>query len=446
MEKEESDAGEQEFEGSDFDEEELAAFGDENFDEQDSDENMQDESMDEGIDEDSSEGNESPKTDEKLSDGKSESNKTVSRIPEFTSNLDTVNEKLPASGRYIPPALRGEQNALERSIRGHLNKLAASNLHSISNEFGAIFRTNARKVVTAAAFKVIQGHIIRPTLTPLAIIEDFSCFLIVIHQIVSPEISSYVLEELGRHFMALYQEKIEDCKMENLLAFICCLTRLQLFKSKMVVQIWNRLISRFSTKDVKLIQTMLNSVAFSVRKEDPAALKEIILATHKKDKEEKVALETDGGSRIKFMLETLTNVKNNNLSAIKNNIGFVDKERDDKCKKRVRAVTGKIALEPVPAIGLTDIEKIEELGRWWQVGAAVVVKRNDETEKNNQDLIKKDMVSEQLRLMAKKLHFNTDNRRNIFYIINQSEDFVDATNKIIGLRLVKTNRQVCTKN
>jgi len=141
-----SDSEEQDFEGSDFDEEELAAFGDENFDGQDSDENMEHESIDEGIDEDSSEGNETPKTDEKLADGKSESNKTVSRIPEFTSNLDTVNEKLPASGRYIPPALRGEQNALERSIRGHLNKLAASNLHSISNEFGAIFRTNAKRL------------------------------------------------------------------------------------------------------------------------------------------------------------------------------------------------------------------------------------------------------------------------------------------------------------
>ena len=282
---------EDDFSGSEFDEDELAAF----------DEGIDDNS---DIDEDSHTENEVSESEEKTEDdiSKSEAEKTVSRVPEFTSNLDTVNATPPPTGRYIPPALRGEQNALERSIRGHLNKLAASNLHSISNEFGAIFRTNARKVVTAAAFKVIQGHIVRPTLTPLAIIEDYSCFLVVIHQIVSPEISYYVLEELGRHFMSLNEGANEDSRMENLLAFICCLTRLQLFKSKMVVEILGRLIARFSAPDVKLIQSMLNSVAFSVRKDDPGALKEIILATHKKVKEEQVALESEGGSRKVFLI------------------------------------------------------------------------------------------------------------------------------------------------
>ena len=38
-------------------------------------------------------------------------------------------------------------------------------------------------------------------------------------------------------------------------------------------------------------------------------------------------------------------------------------------------------------IYLSDIEKIGELGRWWQVGAAVVVKRNEQAEKTKKELI-----------------------------------------------------------
>ena len=98
--------------------------------------------------------------------------------------------------------------------------------------------------------------------------------------------------------------------------------------------------------------------------------------------------------------------------------------------------------EPMAAIGISDILKIPELGRWWQVGAAVVVKRDRESVAEKSGTEETHILSPKLLQMAKKLRFNTDNKRKIFFLLNNCEDYIDAANKIIALRLVKSNRQV----
>ena len=344
------------------------------------------------------------------------------------------------SGKYIPPALRGEANALDRRVRGHLNKLSSSNLYAIAHEFTTIYQTNARKLVSASVMTTIYNQVVQPTPTPLLLIEDYSCFIIIIHQMISTDISTYIIEEMITKYLSLQQLDQADSKLSNLLSLICCLTRLQLFKTKLIVEILETLIKRFSIDDVKCIQMMLNSSAFTIRKEDPAALKSIILAVHQKVRDDRVELESAGGSRVKFILETLTNVKNNNLNATKSNPGFIDKDRDDTCKKRIRSVVGKVQLEPMPAIGVSDILQIEERGRWWQIGAAIVVKRDDVEKAETVTAVT--VVSEKLKSAAKKLRLNTDNKRNIFYLLNTCEDYIDAANKIFALRLKGSNRQV----
>ena len=75
------------------------------------------------------------------------------------------------------------------------------------------------------------------------------------------------------------------------------------------------------------------------------------------------------------MLGMLLNVKNNNLNAMKAHPGFIENERDQNCKKRIRAVVGQVQIEPFAAVGLSDILDIPKRGRWWRVGASVTVIR-----------------------------------------------------------------------
>ena len=103
---------------------------------------------------------------------------------------------------------------------------------------------------------------------------------------------------------------------------------------------------------------------------------------------------------------------------MKKNQKFVDQERDDGCKKRIRGVVGQIQIEPAPAIGLSDILNIGELGRWWRVGAAVVVKRDDKNEKKEQSMTQ-EAIPASLKEAAKKLRMNTDNKVIIIVVFQK---------------------------
>ena len=77
--------------------------------------------------------------------------------------------------------------------------------------------------------------------------------------------------------------------------------------------ILNNLAERFRPKDIQLIILCLTNCGMSLRKDDPVALKSFILkvqsvATKKRTED----------SRVQFMLEVLTGIKNNNVNKIPN--------------------------------------------------------------------------------------------------------------------------------
>jgi len=283
----------------------------------------------------------------------------------------------PEVKKYVPPALRAQNNALERLVRGHLNKLSSSNLYAIVQEFQSVFRNNARREVSSIITKTIFNQVIQSSQTPHLLVEDYSSFLMSIHFIVSEEITGFFVEDLINKFFELNEENdaIDVLKMKNLLALVCTLTRLKLFNVKLVLEIVKEFTKRFSSSDIEFIQLILLQAAFSIRKEAPAELKSIIIDVHAKVNEKSSELESVGGSRAKFMLEMLLNVKNNNLNAMKAHPGFIENERDQNCKKRIRAVVGQVQIEPFAAVGLSDILDIPKRGRWWRVGASVTVIR-----------------------------------------------------------------------
>ena len=149
----------------------------------------------------------------------------------------------------------------------------------------------------------------------------------------------------------------------------------KLFNVKLILEIVKEFTKRFSSSDIEFIQLILLQAAFTIRKEAPAELKSIIIDVHAKVNEKSDEIESVGGSRAKFMLGMLLNVKNNNLNAMKAHPGFIENERDQNCKKRIRAVVGQVQIEPFAAVGLSDILDIPKRGRWWRVGASVTVIR-----------------------------------------------------------------------
>lgn len=67
--------------------------------------------------------------------------------------------------------------------------------------------------------------------------------------------------------------------------FLIDIVFLQIFHACLIYEILYKLVDRFREKDVELILSVLRSVGFSLRKDDPAALKELICRIQKKANE-----------------------------------------------------------------------------------------------------------------------------------------------------------------
>ena len=256
----------------------------------------------------------------------------IAALPKSELPSDTVSG---GGSKYIPPAMRGQTNALERSVRGYLNRLSASNLYSISQEFIKIYRNNPRKEVSKFLTASIFGQVVMPTPTPSLLIEDYSCLVAILHHSVSEDISHFIIEEIILKYFELEKklstnQKIDSTNidevipkdLQNLLSLVCCVTRLRIFQTKLLFEILDRLAGNFDILSVELIQSVLCQSGFILRKEDPSQLKNIISKIQKQAKLKGDELEQIGGSRVKFMIETLSNIKNNNIQVKiqKNNI------------------------------------------------------------------------------------------------------------------------------
>ena len=250
----------------------------------------------------------------------------IASLPKSELPSDNVSG---GASKYVPPAMRGQTNALERSVRGYLNRLSASNLYSISQEFIKIYRNNPRKEVSKFLTASIFGQVVMPTPTPSLLIEDYSCLVAILHHSVSEDVSHFIIEEIILKYFELEKklstnQKIDSSNiddvipkdLQNLLSLVCCVTRLRIFQTKLLFEILDRLTENFDILSVELIQSVLCQSGFILRKEDPAQLKNIISKIQKQAKLKGDELEQTGGSRVKFMIETLSNIKNNNIQVI----------------------------------------------------------------------------------------------------------------------------------
>lgn len=131
-------------------------------------------------------------------------------------------------------------------------------------------------------------------------------------------------------------------------------------------------------------------------------------------------------SRYKFMLETLTNIKNNKIKQQQANVG--DKEMVLKMKKFLSGLAKKRSVHSTEAlrVSLDDIHNIETKGKWWLIGSSwkdnLVGTESKYASKEVAEDLKKDASLQQALLkLARQQGMNTDIRRSIFVVLMSSE-------------------------
>ncbi|XP_026756096.2 nucleolar MIF4G domain-containing protein 1 homolog [Galleria mellonella] len=340
-------------------------------------------------------------------------------------------------GIYIPPHLRNKGVAsdkdlalLKRQIKSVLNKLAGTNLHWACTSIENLYSNNSRNSVNTALTELWMEATVAPSHTPDRMVAEHAALVSVLHANVATEIGAHFLQELCKKFDAMMQtpQPVEDKRLDNLVSCLGHLYCFKIYHASLLYDIFGRLMDEISEKNIECVLVALRSVGGVLRKEEPLALKNFIHETQAKVA--KLSSSAANGSRIKFLLEVLLAVKNNNL----NKIPGYEPTYAEQLRKQARAAVRRGNYGAPLHIRLHDLLQADEKGKWWIVGSAW---EGNQARQEDKTTVKLPATTDQKLLeLARKQRMNTDVRRSIFCVIMSAEDYMDAFEKLqhLGLR------------
>lgn len=182
-----------------------------------------------------------------------------------------------------------------------------------------------------------------------------------------------------------------------------------------------------------------------LRQDDPSALKEIVLLVQtsiSRIGEENLSVRT------KFMIETINNLKNNRMKT-----GLAASSVLSELVVRMKKTLGSLNARSIKAseplkIGLQDVRQSDERGKWWLIGASYKDPAEDAEHKtasfddassqsSDEPSFTQDAAGDLLHV-AREQRMNTDVRRSIFVAIMSATDYNDAFQRLMKLRLKKS--------
>ncbi|XP_011696022.1 PREDICTED: nucleolar MIF4G domain-containing protein 1 [Wasmannia auropunctata] len=340
------------------------------------------------------------------------------------------------SKKYVPPAVRitndissdnEKVSRIKKQMKGILNRLAEQNMHTIANQVEEMYMSNSRNDMNVMLSKLMMESLIAPILTPDRLICEHMMLIAILHANVGTEVGAHFLLTVVKKLHHMLEEShcVENKELDNIILVLSHLYNFKVYGHCLLYQILEKLAAKFTEKEIELILLILRTVGFQLRKDDPVALKELVL--NLQQKANNTTLES---SRVKFMLDILLAIKNNNMSKIPQ----YDPFRIEHLKKILKNFIHKGNSVTQFNVTLEDLVEADERGKWWIVGSAWSgLKDIGKLEKNSED--KKQRYSEDILELARKQRMNTDVRRDIFCVLMTAEDYLDAFEKLHHLGL-----------
>ncbi|XP_029002593.1 nucleolar MIF4G domain-containing protein 1 [Betta splendens] len=414
------------------------------FDEDDEVVNEEDEEMEQEVNNsDASEVNDSDASEVNDSEA-SESHNENGEEAEADIEHETSNSKsecVPSTtGKYVPPHLRGsgddkrkaELQKLKRIVKGLVNRLSEPNMASISSQLAGLYVSWSRKDMNDTLTEVLLAACVTPTLMPDRLLMEHILLVSILHYSIGLEVGAHFLETVVRNFDKLYKNQNEGKECDNLLAIIAHLYNFQVVHSVLIFDILKLLVKAFTERDIELVLFVLRNVGFALRKDDALALKELISEAQRKASD--LGSKFQDQTRVRFMLETMLALKNNDMRKIP---GY-NPEPVEKLRKLQRTLVHNSAgsSDVKLRVSLDNLLAAEQVGRWWIVGsswsgAPMISEQGPATTKQSTAGQFSDKVLE----LARKQRMNTEVRRNIFCVIMTSEDYLDAFEKLLRMGL-----------
>ncbi|XP_078656265.1 nucleolar MIF4G domain-containing protein 1-like [Branchiostoma floridae x Branchiostoma belcheri] len=353
-----------------------------------------------------------------------------------------------AVARYIPPHERlqppGDDekrkvtlDRLRKQVKGLINRLSEGNMHSIGKQFENLYASNSRNDMNDMVTSALTEACLSPDPLPERLMMEHCMLVALLHNNIGTELGAHLVEFLARRFDRLHRtndNRGEGKECDNVVAMFAHLYNFKLIHCILIYDIIRRLIESFNERDIELILGVLRNVGFLIRKDDPAALKDVIQVIS--TKAAAASQDFREQSRVKFMLETIAALRNNNMKKMPN----YDPAHLEHLQKLLRGMLrnkGSIT-DTQLQIPLEDLLSVEEKGRWWVVGSAWTGRGPGKGDEDGEGPAMQGEMSEKISELARRQRMNTDLRRNIFAVVMTSEDYLDAFEKLLQLQLKKS--------
>lgn len=236
------------------------------------------------------------------------------------------------------------------------------------------------------------------------------------------EIAGYCLEEFVRLFNKAYQAN-DSAVAANFLSFLADLYLFRGIEAGLLYDLLRVFLASFQEIDIDLILVVVTACGPQMRKDDPSSLVDVLQAVKAAEAANRDKLTN---VRVKFALEQIYELKNNKrdrgaaLGPLEHLLSVVTANVKNKSTRL--------------AITWAQLTSESRQGRWWLVGSAWAHAGNSSF-KTSDSTIGPDGTSQELLILAKKHHMNTDIRRAIFCILVAAEDYLDAFEKLCKLNL-----------
>ncbi|EAW11586.1 MIF4G domain-containing protein [Aspergillus clavatus NRRL 1] len=409
-----------------------------------SDEDMEDFDEEDMFDESDEDEDEEGDTGEDEKPAKKRENPYVAPVAQSAENK-------PA--KYIPPSLRAASTSesesltrLRRQAQGQLNKLSEANLVSILNEFEKLYREYPRQNVTSTLLTLLFGLVCERSALQDTFVILHAGFIAALYKVIGMDFGAELVQKLVEYFDAAGDErdKFQGKEMINLISLLSQLYNFHVVSSTLVFDYIRLFLQDINEENTELLLKVIRNSGPQLRQDDPSSLKDIVLLIQPavaKIGEEALSVRT------KFMIDTITDLKNNRLKSAPGST--IASEHITKMRKILGSLNNSRVLRATEPISISreDIHNASKKGKWWLVGASW---KEDPLVSARQELANLPLDNKQavpdddsegepdLASIAKAHRMNTDIRRSIFVAIMSATDYQDAHVRLLKLRLKRT--------
>lgn len=358
--------------------------------------------------------------------------------------------------KYVPPSLRKQKNPdsetlqrLRRQLQGQLNKLSEANILCIMAEVEKLYQSNARQDVTSTLIDLLLFLFCDHSILQNTFIILHASFVAALYKVIGTDFGAEFVSQLVERFERYHKpnETTNEKQGVNLVSLLAHLYTFHVIGNNLVFDHIRVLLKTLSETNAELMLRIVRDAGPQLRQDDPSSLKDIVLLMQNATAEAQ-ANGTNISIRTKFMIETITDLKNNKLRTELAASG-VASEHITRMRKTIGTLNSRNirASEPL-RIGLSDIKNADKRGKWWLVGASW--KEEDKIlraepayghDKADGADVHSDGEEADLVTLARQHRMNTGVRRAIFIAIMSATDYQDAHHRLRKLHLKRSQEQ-----